>query len=229
MTVGVAIASLARVELLENCLTHLGAQTIASTFNVRILDGNESPELLAGLASRCWPFRDLCIIREHEVLPPSQWGRWPVMYNTLFRLGDDPYVTYWSDDVIPDHSRCFEIGVRILDKEPSAGAVAFRWRDGGHPYRVYTTEFKGQPLVNFGLLRSASLKSIGYLDEGYSFYYADQDATLALAAAGMSIHSCEHGDHECSVTHWSKSRPHNPNRSPECTRRDIARFQEKWS
>ncbi len=228
MSVGIAIATYGRLGLLEQCLGGLNQQSIVTDFDVQIMDGNEDHSVVGELTGRRWGFRNITVVREQDIIPPSARGRWPAMYNALFRKTGAKYVTYWSDDVVPDNAGCFERAVKIMDDSAEIGAVAFRWRDGGHPYKVYRTDIGNHPLINFGLIRKAGLDKVGLLDEGYAFYCADQDVTLKLATSGMRIHSCEHSDHECSVTHWSPKRPHNVNRSPEHTRDDVARFMNKW-
>ena len=171
-----------------------------------------------------WKFHKIVVINEHEVLPKTSWGLWPKLYNHLMKMGSNPLVTYWSDDIFPEKN-CFKLGAAKF-ADADVGAVAFAWRDGeSKPYRIYGTEMHKQVMINFGLFRRTILQEVNYIDENYKFYNADQDVSLKVWYVGKKVVRCE----QAKVTHFSGVKSGNEYRNGNHYRNDSRRFSSKWA
>jgi GT2 family glycosyltransferase len=111
-------------------------------------------------------------------------------YNDVFREVTTPYVAWLSDDNEVVESG-LDAAVRILDRDPSLGMVALKTRDVQGPFlgSVYLGGVSeiGVLNVNQGLLRTETLREVGYFSETFGFYGIDPDLTAKVLFSGRDI------------------------------------------
>ena len=221
--IDVAMGTYKRSQQFQDSIHSLNALNNAEEIKLYIMDGNDDDAVNKFIESNEWRFK-IQIFKEAEKIDKKHRGKWPVIYNFLMRRGKSPYVTFWSDDIFPKKN-CFEIGLRCFE-DVRVGGVAFAWRDGeGGEYLVYGTELHKQSMINFGLIRRDVMEIIGFFDEQYSFYNADQDISLKIWYKGFKLLK----EPSCKVTHYSGKKSDNIYRSLEAYAVDSRLFVSKWS
>ncbi len=181
--VDVALGTKNRTTLLTT-LENLASQTIAGQFSLFIMDGNADDRVGEVLKARAWPFARIETFRDAEALPGPV-RTWPMIYNYLLARGSSPYLTYWSDDVVIDRVDAFEFATTRLD-DREFGAAAFAKLDPGNPcFHVPVRAFGFS--VHFGLIKRKTFEQVGGLDEGYRFWYADDDLSIRLVVSGKRV------------------------------------------
>lgn len=223
MNIDIAMGTLGRFQQFKRVIHSLNDQSVSSNMRIYIMDGNDD-DSVHGFMSGDWKFNAVTIFKERSVIDEKNWGKWPVLYNYMFKVGKSPLLTYWSDDVYPEGD-CFKIGVKRFS-DPKVGAVAFAWRDGeSSPYRIYGTEMHKQVMVNFGLFRRTVMEEVGFIDEGYNFYNADQDLSLKVWYKNYKVLRCENA----KVTHHQGDKSNNKRRGGDYYKQDVQRFMNRWS
>jgi len=223
MNIDVAMGTLGRFQQFKRVIHSLNDQSVSGNMHIYIMDGNEDDAVSDFMAGN-WKFHGVTIYKERSVIKEKHWGKWPVLYNYMFKNGKSPLVTYWSDDVYPEEG-CFKTGVKRF-RDPKVGAVAFSWRDGeSKPYKIYGTEMHKQVMVNFGLFRRSVMKEVNFIDEGYNFYNADQDLSLKIWYKNYQVLRCENA----KVTHHQGDKSKNKHRGGDYHAQDIQRFMNRWS
>lgn len=224
MYIDVTMGTLGRHQQFKRSIYALNDQKNVSDIVLYLMDGNVDNSVDLFINGNKWGFRNVHIIKEHNVLPDEDRGLWPKIYNYLMKLGKSQLVTYWSDDLIPERD-CLHIGSRGFN-DHMTGAVAFAWQDGpSRPFTIYGTEIHKQVMVNFGLYRRTVLEQVGFIDDKYKFYNADQDLSLKIWYIGKKVVRCS----EAKVTHSSGGKSDNKYRSGKWHQHDIEYFRTKWS
>lgn len=222
--IDVCLGTIGRHACFRKSMKYLNAQRNAGELFLYIMDGNNDDGIQTHIAENQWNFKGIKVYKESEVLDEKSRARWPVIYNYLIRKGSSPFVTFWSDDIYPEPD-CFKIGLKAF-KGSRIGGVAFAWReDKSSRYVIYGTEMHRQVMINFGLIRRSVLKKVGYIDEGYSFYNADQDLSLKIWYSGFKIVR----EKRAKLTHSSHKKAKNKNRTGKSNQKDINRLMNKWS
>ena len=205
-------------------MNSLNAVVHPEILSLYILDGNDDNDVTDFIKSHNWKFAKIKVFKESQVFKERTRGKWPIIYNFLMKKGDSPYVTYWSDDVVPDRN-CFDNALMHIDGKKRVAAVAFAWQDGvKKPHKIYGTEMYKQPMINFGIIKRTALEGVGWLDENYNFYNADQDLSLKIWYKNRIIARGK----DCKVTHYSGKKAQNSNRSGEYYKKDCKYFVNKW-
>lgn len=223
MKIDITMGTKGRFQQFKRVIQSLNDQKNVGDLNLLVMDGNDNDDVKNFLGGD-WRFNKIVIFKEKEVMKEKDWGLWPRIYNFLMKKGDGDLVTYWSDDVYPDHA-CFTLASKKF-KHKRVGAIAFSWRDGeGRPYTIYGTEMHKQVMVNFGLFRRSVLRHAGYIDERYHFYFADQDLSLKVWYLGYTVMRCK----ECRVTHLTCKKSKNKYRAGKYHNSDRELFYRKWA
>lgn len=222
--IDVCLGTIGRTSQFQRTIQSLNNQNNVGDINLFVLDGNNDNSVLSFIKSNRFKFSSVHIFKENECIPNSGRGRWPIMYNFLFKKGNAPLTTFWSDDVFPEPD-CFGQGVKHFH-DPNVGAVAFAWCDGdGSKHTIYGTEIHKQVMLNFGLIRRSALHRAKYIDENYLFYHADQDLSLKIWYLKYKVIRAL----ECKCTHFSGIKSQNVHRSKNAGEKDSRRLSSKWA
>ena len=221
--IDVTMGTYKRPQQFQDSVRSLNELNNAEEIKLFIMDGNDDDAVSEFIESNEWRFK-IKIFKESNEIKEKHRGRWPIIYNFLMKQGKSPFITFWSDDIYPNKD-CFEIGLKRF-KDADVGGVAFAWQDGvDGKYLVYGTELHKQPMINFGLIRRDVMDAIGFIDEQYSFYNADQDLSLKIWYKGFKLLK----EAACKVTHYSGQKSDNIYRSTQSYAADSRLFASKWS
>ena len=167
-----------RFAMLQRMVDSVRAQRFEGDLEIVIVDGGSTD------GSREWLVQqpDIVTVLEHnrDAQGRMKFG-WPVCYNRGFGAASSSLVCMLNDDVIVEPD-CLEEGVRVLERDPIAGGVAFWFHDHTDPrgYRIGYT-IGGRMFVNYGIYRLALWhEAEGFDGERYRFYHADGDLSLKL-------------------------------------------------
>jgi GT2 family glycosyltransferase len=111
-------------------------------------------------------------------------------YNDVFRTIDTPYVAWLSDDnEVVDGG--LDVAVRILDRWRQIGMVALKTRDVQGPFLgsayIGGVSEIGVLNVNQGVLRTQTLRQVGYFSEAFGNYGIDPDLTAKVLYSGWDV------------------------------------------
>jgi hypothetical protein len=182
--IDVALATKGRNSELRLVLRQLKQQTIFDRCQLWIIDGNDGNETLdicqeemTGFATQCHYFRD------KDTNKPSTW---PILYNFLINKGNNPLVSYWSDDIILSTNELLENCVAAINGHAAVTIPSRDVNDEDTPSFMHLNEHTLRyPVINYGLIKRDWWQHIGGLDEEFLFYYADVFFATQLATYGQ--------------------------------------------
>lgn len=186
--IDVALATKNRIDSFKQVVENLNQATVASDIHLYVLDGNSHNEVNAFLSDNKWRFKTVNIWREDDVAELALCRKkWAALYNFLFKKGNSPLMTYWSDDIfIMEPTMLEKVASRLWQADDTVAASLFFYKvpgkDGAIP-RVSVSE-TGLIGIWFGLVKRAAFEKVGGLDENYKFFCADNDLTNKLYYVG---------------------------------------------
>jgi GT2 family glycosyltransferase len=110
--------------------------------------------------------------------------------NMVFRQLTTKYTCWLSDDNVV-MSGVLDLAVSILEQHPDFGMVALKVRDveGPSQHKQYMGAISPTGVLNcnHGVIRTALLEQVGYLDERNKGYGFDPDLTMKVLLAGYKV------------------------------------------
>jgi GT2 family glycosyltransferase len=223
--VSIVIATHARCDHLRRCLQAI-RQNVGLDCEIIVVGSG------AGDGTEDW----LCQQRDVRFIKEAKREGATRAYNKGFRAATGRFVMWLNDDSYP-LSGAVEAAVALLERPDltDVGMVAFyhnwdrRWNrldsleHNGTTFSIYNV--RGYPYANFGLLRRALLRELGYLDETYYFCAWDPDLSLKIQRqAGLKVVGCRQAliYHEEHVDDRKRA-------DSEAARADNARLFAKWN
>jgi GT2 family glycosyltransferase len=188
--VSIVVATYARLDSLKRCVEQV-RENVGPPFELIVVGGASNDQTAEWAASQ----QDIVFIREHRRDGATR------AYNKGFRAATAPYVMWLNDDAHPLPG-AVEAAINMLERPDltDVGMVAFYHNEkrawnrldeiqvGGQAYAIYNV--RGRPYANFGLLRTALLVQLSYLDERYYFCAWDPDLSLKVQDAGLKVVGC---------------------------------------
>lgn len=172
--VDIGIATKDRHDSFMEVIKNLSNQTIASKFNLYLMNGDGTNRISHELKFRELPFNSIHLYHDSNHFSG---GKWAKIYNDLFSFGGAEWLTYWSDDILLKSNRAFEKA--IADWRYAACIFSPRITKGRKEDIV---AFKDIPCINHGVIKRKVFDDLGGLNETYNFYYADFDLSLDIWA-----------------------------------------------
>lgn len=138
--------------------------------------------------------KDVILILQHNKGDwrghPLEQRSWGGFMNLGFKCARGQYILMVSDDVILE-AGALASGIQEFESALTAGqklgALAFPWLEWPTQPKLWIRKVFGQIYVNHGLFLRAALEQVGWIDEGFQFYFADFDLCMRLIQAGYQI------------------------------------------
>jgi GT2 family glycosyltransferase len=190
LQVSIVLGSFNRKWYLQQTVACLRRELKAVGGEIIIVEGGSTDGSVEWLAKQ----KDVVLILQHnkgdwqgEPLERRSWGGF---MNLGFKCARGKYILMVSDDVILERGaltnsiREFESALAAGQK---LGALAFPWLEWPTLPKLWVRKVCGRVYVNHGLFLRTALEQVGWIDEGFQFYFADFDLCLRLTQAGYRI------------------------------------------
>ena len=226
--VSLVIGSYNRCKLLKLCIEAVRQELEYESYEIIVVDGGSTDGTVEWLTAQ----KDIISIIQHN---RGEWrGKpihrkpWAYFMNLGFKCASGKYICMLSDDslIVPG---AINSGVDLFDEmlvqNTKVGAVAFYFRDYPLRKKYAVAVNVGNLYVNHGLYLNSAVKEVGYIDEGYHFYFADTDLILKMKSAGYTCISSK----SSFVEHYFEATPEiRASNNDEKKERDRMRLIEKW-
>jgi predicted SAM-dependent methyltransferase len=215
-----------RHEMLVRMLASMEKAAGRIPWEARVLyAGEDVAQKAAALRQR---FPQVQVYDQEEHFSPGR-PSWPSMMQFLLRQTDAPWFMYASDDIVFAPDAVLLALKALQDRQGLAAGVAMGYRNvhAAQPeWEQYGVDLTlgDQVLVNYGLLSTPLVKSLGGFSDAYRFYCADGDICLRILQAGYEIVACP----EAHVLHdnvLDVSKQNNNNLAEQ----DIAAYRAAWT
>ena len=181
------IGSFNRLPMLKLCVEAVRKELVDIKYEIIVVDGGSTDGAVEWLTSQ----KDIVTIVQHN---RGEWkGKtiarkpWAYFMNLAFKAACGKYICMLSDDslivpgAIKNGTSMFDL---LLSQNVKIGAVAFYFRDYPVRKKYAVAVNVGNLYVNHGLYLNHAVAEVGYIDEGYHFYFADTDLVLKLKDKG---------------------------------------------
>lgn len=130
-------------------------------------------------------------------------------YNAAFRQARGTWVLWLNDDceVLPGYA---DAAISFMEAHPAIGLGALYYKEGAGDFHV--SAYFSMEYANFGILRREFLGQIGFFDDAFVMYGADNALSLSVLLSGKGVtgipdariihyatpdsHRSEHNDYE---------------------------------
>lgn len=226
--ISIVIGSYNRNNLLQLCIEAVREELQNHNHEIIVVDGGSTDGAVEWLTKQ----KDIISIIQHN---RGEWrGKkierkpWAYFMNLGFKCATGKYICMLSDDslIIPGAIKnglyLFE---EMLSQGVKVGSVAFYFRDYPVRKRYAVAINVGNLYVNHGLYLNSAIREIGYIDEGYHFYFADTDLVLKLKQAGFTCLRSK----ASYVEHYFEATPEiRASNNDDRKEKDRIRLIEKW-
>lgn len=185
--IDIALATKNRFNLFKKAIFNLNSQINAKEICLFIMDGGESEEVKDFLDSRRWNFNSINLWKDFQVKEVrDNPGQWTTIYNFLFKQGNSPYLSYWSDDILLKEKDSFQIAIkRMQDSKDNPGCSVFPFYSPTHGEDTYLMVSEaGIVMINFGVILRKAFEEVHGLDEKFKFLCADRDLSNRIYIKG---------------------------------------------
>ncbi|WP_395340307.1 glycosyltransferase family 2 protein [Ningiella sp. W23] len=226
--ISMVIGSFNRLKLLQLCISAVRKELDGQRYEIIVVDGGSSDGTIQWLVQQ----KDIITILQHN---RGEWNGktvkrkpWAYFMNLAFKCASGKYICMLSDDslIVPSAiNNGVHLFDQLLDDGVRTGAVAFYFRDYPIRKKYAVAVNVGNLYVNHGLYLRQAVKEVGYIDEGYHFYFADTDLVLKLKQRGYSCIASK----ASFVEHYFEATPEiRSTNNDDKKERDRLRLIEKW-
>jgi len=151
--------------------------------------------------------------------------------NLAMKCARGKYVLMISDDCLLDVG-ALTSGLAEFEAAVNAGrnlgALAFPFLEWPTQQKLWVRKGFGQVYVNHGLFLRAALEQVGWIDEGFRFYFADFDLCMRLIQSGYQIDVARGARALHSYHANTFLRKDNMGLAQGDTNRLLAKWREAW-
>jgi len=190
LTVSVVLGSFNRRWYLQQAIACLRRELAGIAAEIIVVEGGSTDGSVPWLARQ----KDVLLILQHNRGTwqgrPLERRTWGGFMNLAMKAARGKYVLMISDDCLLD-AGALASGLTEFEQAASEGrnlgGLAFPFLEWPTIQQLWVRKVFGQVYVNHGLFLRSALEQVGWIDEGFEFYYADFDLCLRLLQAGYHI------------------------------------------